>query len=51
VALLAPVWLQLVHLMLADCVWVTLVLTTASALGVVPEPAREDAGEPAAARP
>jgi hypothetical protein len=27
------------------------VLTTASALGVVPEPVREDAGQPAAARP
>jgi heme A synthase len=35
VALLAPVWLQLVHLALADGVWILLVLTTASALGVV----------------
>jgi heme A synthase len=34
VALLAPVWLQLVHLVLADGVWILLVLTTASALGV-----------------
>lgn len=30
--LLAPVWLQLVHLLLADLLWVTLVLLSASAL-------------------
>jgi heme A synthase len=30
VALLAPVWLQLVHLLLADAVWVTLVLLGAN---------------------
>jgi heme A synthase len=30
VALLAPVWLQLVHLLLADLVWISLVLLTAS---------------------
>jgi heme A synthase len=43
VALLAPVWLQLVHLALADGVWILLVLTTASALGVAPEVATERA--------
>jgi heme a synthase len=32
VALLAPVWLQLVHLLLADLLWLSLVLLTASAL-------------------
>lgn len=32
VALLAPVWLQLVHLFLADAVWILLVLTAAAAL-------------------
>jgi len=32
VALLAPVWMQLVHLLLADAVWLALVLTAASAL-------------------
>lgn len=32
VALLAPVWMQLVHLLLADFVWIVLILLTASAL-------------------
>ncbi len=32
IALLAPVWMQLVHLLLADLVWIALVLLTASAL-------------------
>ncbi|HET6984584.1 MAG TPA: COX15/CtaA family protein [Myxococcaceae bacterium] len=31
-ALLAPVWMQLVHLLLADAVWLGMVLLTASAL-------------------
>jgi heme A synthase len=31
-SLLAPVWLQLTHLLLADLFWITLVLTSASAL-------------------
>jgi len=44
VALLAPVWLQLVHLVLADSVWIALVLTTASALGVAPQTVSESAG-------
>jgi heme A synthase len=43
VALLAPVWLQLGHLLLADAVWITLVLLAASALAdpqVLPAMAR-----------
>jgi heme A synthase len=32
VLLLAPIWLQLVHLLLADLIWITLVLLTARAL-------------------
>jgi heme A synthase len=32
-ALLAPVWMQLVHLLLADLAWIALVLLSASALG------------------
>ena len=32
--LLAPVWMQLVHLFLADMVWISLVLLTASVLSV-----------------
>ncbi|HYN86202.1 MAG TPA: COX15/CtaA family protein [Pyrinomonadaceae bacterium] len=34
VALLAPIWLQLVHLLLADLMWLSLVLLAASALSV-----------------
>ncbi len=30
--LLAPVWMQLVHLLLADLVWISLVLFSAAAL-------------------
>jgi heme A synthase len=33
----APVWMQLVHLTLADGVWISLVLTGAAALGEAPE--------------
>ena len=32
VLLLAPMWMQLLHLLLADLLWITLVLLTASAL-------------------
>jgi heme A synthase len=32
VLLLAPIWLQLLHLLFADLVWITLVLLTARAL-------------------
>lgn len=46
VMMLAPVWMQVVHLLLADAVWITLVCTTAAALAapddvaVDPPPAR-----------
>jgi heme A synthase len=36
VALLAPVWLQLVHLLLADAVWVTYVFLAAEAMAASP---------------
>lgn len=36
VLLLAPVWLQLVHLLLADLLWISLVVLSASALQVRP---------------
>lgn len=44
VALLAPVWLQLVHLLLADALWLALVLLAASALADA-APAAGSAGE------
>lgn len=34
VILLAPIWLQMVHLLLADLLWITLILFSASALAV-----------------
>jgi heme A synthase len=37
VVLLAPVWLQLAHLALADGVWISVVLSAAAALGVAPQ--------------
>jgi heme A synthase len=49
VMLLAPVWMQLVHLFIADVVWITLVCTTAAALAE-PEPGGW-AEVPAAAAP
>jgi hypothetical protein len=50
IALLAPMWLQLSHLLLADAVWVTLVLLTAVALADrLPAPASE--ARPALAEP
>ena len=48
VALLAPIWLQLVHLLLADLLWLALVLLTASALT---HPATEKSVEPLTLRP
>ncbi len=33
VYLLAPIWMQMVHLLVSDLVWISLVLLTASALG------------------
>jgi heme a synthase len=51
VALLAPVWLQLVHLAVADLTWLSLVLLSAAALSPESSPARAGAplGVPAAA--
>jgi cytochrome c oxidase assembly protein subunit 15 len=47
VLLLAPVWLQLVHLLLADFLWLALVLLAAATLAPGAEPARAEV--PAAA--
>lgn len=44
VALLAPVWLQLAHLLLADALWIALVLLAATTLAE--EPAEEQAFRP-----
>jgi heme A synthase len=38
VSLLAPVWLQLVHLLLADLLWISLVLLAGTALAAPPAP-------------
>lgn len=43
VATLAPVWLQLVHLVMADAVWVSLVLLAAATLACQPTPASQQA--------
>jgi heme A synthase len=43
-ALLAPIWLQLVHLLLADLLWLALVLL--SAAGLAPEESRVEEFEP-----
>lgn len=52
VALLAPVWMQLVHLLGADLLWIALTITTAAALGAPRSTAAADEGaaarEPAA---
>ncbi|CAA9304269.1 MAG: Heme A synthase, cytochrome oxidase biogenesis protein Cox15-CtaA [uncultured Gemmatimonadetes bacterium] len=40
IVLRVPIWMQLTHLFLADCVWIALVLTTASALAHEPAEAR-----------
>jgi heme A synthase len=47
VVLLAPVWMQLVHLVLADAVWIALVCTAASALAA---PETEAAASPVRTR-
>lgn len=47
VALLAPVWLQIVHLLLADLLWISLVRLGASALGGEPAYAVREAVAPA----
>jgi heme A synthase len=48
VVLLAPIWMQLVHLLLADFVWIALILLTASALADQPveEPALQPLPQP-----
>jgi heme a synthase len=46
VALLAPIYMQLIHLFMADMVWIALVLAAATALTE-----RAPAREPAAAAP
>jgi heme A synthase len=51
VATLAPVWLQMLHLVLADSVWVALVLTGAAALAATPEPVLEARAEIVTAGP
>lgn len=42
VALLAPVWMQLIHLLLADAIWIALILVTAVALGGELEPGAQN---------
>jgi cytochrome c oxidase assembly protein subunit 15 len=49
VLLLAPVWLQLVHLVAADALWIALVLLAAASLAPGAAPARADARVPTAA--
>lgn len=50
IILLAPVWMQLVHLLLADLLWISLVLTGNAALaGTADEPAPAAAPQPSAA--
>jgi heme A synthase len=46
VALLAPIYMQLIHLLMADLVWLTLVLAAATALAV-PAEAAQPVAEPA----
>jgi heme A synthase len=50
VATLAAVWIQLVHLVLADAVWIAVVLTAAASLGVAPRSAPSGAEEVVTAR-
>jgi cytochrome c oxidase assembly protein subunit 15 len=40
--LLAPVWLQLVHLLIADLLWIAFVILAASALALQPASVREE---------
>ncbi len=47
VALLAPVWMQLLHLLLADLTWIALVMLAAQALSGSPALANGGAGRPA----
>jgi heme A synthase len=41
VLLLAPVWMQMLHLLLADALWIAFVVLAASALRAVPETAAD----------
>jgi len=49
IVLLAPVWMQLVHLLMADVVWITLVCTAAAALAGGPAAAAATSSEPRSA--
>ena len=49
VVLLAPVWMQLLHLLLADLVWIALLCTTAAALADTPAPVADAEAEEATA--
>ncbi len=40
ITMLAPIGMQLVHLVLADLVWIALVLTSAAAMASAEEPVR-----------
>jgi heme A synthase len=51
IALLAPVWLQLTHLLVADLLWIALVLMTLEALAPRSAPLRVPPLVPAAAEP
>jgi heme A synthase len=51
VVLLAPVWMQIVHLLLADAVWISLVLTTAAAFAEQASPAEAESIAPNAGKP
>jgi len=47
VALLAPVWMQLVHLALADLIWIALVMLVAQSMSGAPQPAAGQEGRAA----
>ncbi len=47
VSLLVPVWLQIVHLLVTDVIWIALVIWAAEALSARPAPVREPSGVPA----
>jgi heme a synthase len=50
IALLAPVWLQLTHLLIADLLWIALVLLALETLAAEPAPASQASLVPAAVR-
>jgi heme A synthase len=51
IALLAPIWLQLTHLLIADLLWIALVLLALETLAAEPAPASQASLVPAAAGP